>query len=161
MPRGRPKLDRPETDLGTPELQAKRRLALTSETVDQMLDHDLISQSQHWCAVHFRWLYTLRYGAPSPDVSMLVDARRMSVVDDPEWRGAREAEYHEAANLLHRAGVLSDVMEVLLFNPTMSLRQCFAITPMVRNGLDILQQLWCNEKEGATHYHDQIENLPA
>lgn len=145
MPRGRPPIHRPKHDHGTPELQAKRAAKLTAETVDQLLDCDIISQEQHWCAVHFRWLYTLRYGAPTPYITQLLELRPMNTEDDPEWRAAREAEYHEAASILHKCGVLDDVMEVLLYNPVMTLRQCTAIVPAVREGLDILQNLWCNK----------------
>lgn len=148
MPRGRPKLHRPHHDQGTPELQAKRRLALTAETVDQLLDHDIITQDQHWCAVHFRWLYTLRYGAPTPYITALIEEARNVAEDDPEWRAAREAEYHEAATLLHRSRVLGEVMDILLYNPTVTLRQCVSIVPSLREGLDILCKLWCSDKLG-------------
>ncbi len=144
MRRGRPTISRPSIDLGTPELQAKRRLSLTTETIDQLLAHDLLSQDQHWCAVHFRWLYTLRYGAPTPYVTELVAARGHTPNDDPQWREAREAEYHEAATLLHHAGVMDEVMDMLLFTPSLTLRQSFPIVPAVREGLDILCSLWCN-----------------
>jgi hypothetical protein len=144
MPRGRPKLERPEIDLGTPELQRKRMKNLTAETLDQLLEHDVITQDQHWCAIHFRWLYTLRYGSPSPHITDFIDSRRSNPMDNPEWRCAREAEYHEAASLLHRAGVLDEMLEVLLYAPTMPLKQSVPMVPKLREGLDILGKLWCN-----------------
>jgi hypothetical protein len=58
--RGRPAQNRPEVDYGTPELQQKRQHHLTIEPLDWLLQHSLISQKQHWCGLHFRWLYTLR-----------------------------------------------------------------------------------------------------
>ena len=59
----RPRLD--DNDNGTPELQFKRALGVTREPIDLCLERNLITPDHHWCSLHLRWLYTLRYGAPA------------------------------------------------------------------------------------------------
>ena len=62
--RGRPKSVHHGIDRGTPELAQKRLRGETTETLDLCLERGLITPQQHWCGIHLRWLYTLRYGAP-------------------------------------------------------------------------------------------------
>ncbi len=118
--RGRPpraRLD--DTDSGTPELQFKRALGVTREPIDLCLDRQLISPDQHWCGLHLRWLYTLRYGAPilttryaDKDTQCLVDE------NNNEWRALREKEYHSAVLELQRAGSYEPIMRLCVFNET-------------------------------------------
>ena len=97
--RGRPKV--PEAserkDLGTQELIKKRAYQITSEAIDLCLHKGLITTEQHWCALHLRWLYTLRYGVPSVKA---IDPTHFGgkelVSDSLEWRREREREYMEA-----------------------------------------------------------------
>ena len=118
--RGRPpraRLD--DTDSGTPELQFKRALGVTREPLDLCFDRKLISTDQHWCGLHLRWLYTLRYGAPvlttryaDKDTQCRVDE------DKAEWRALREKEYHSAVIELQRAGHYEPIMRLCVFNET-------------------------------------------
>lgn len=104
-------------DLGTPELCFKRAHGLTDEPIDRLLHRGLISQNQHWCGLHLRWLYTLRYGAPCL-TTHYHDARHSSVAgeDDPTWRLLREREYVEAAALLKTKQHYEPVMRLCVFN---------------------------------------------
>ncbi len=104
--RGRPKKNAPiENDKGTPELQAKRVHHLTVEPLDECLQKQLITDEQHWCGIHLRWLYTLRYGAPSVQALNPAHIRGgANNSDDPDWRAAREQEYNHAINLLGEKG---------------------------------------------------------
>ncbi len=101
--RGRPKIDRPSRDAGTPELAFKRAHGETMEPLDLCLERGLLTAAQHWCGIHLRWLYTLRYGAPGVRA---VDTTHLGglelKMDDPGWRAAREEEYHMALRLLGR-----------------------------------------------------------
>jgi hypothetical protein len=116
--RGRP--PRPTThghDLGTPELCFKRAHGLTDEPIDRLLHRGLISQHQHWCGLHLRWLYTLRYGAPSL-TTHYTDSHYCNTAgeDDPTWRTLREREYMEAAALLKSSNRYEPVMRLCIFN---------------------------------------------
>lgn len=115
--RGRPKSERPKTDMGTPELQHKRAHGITQEAIDACLEKSLISQAQHWCGLHLRWLYTLRYGAPgvSSTLNSLYDAPTARP-DDPMWRSAREAEFADAVNMLRAHKRYVPVAQLAIFN---------------------------------------------
>lgn len=118
--RGRPKSARPHgPDLGTPELIFKRAHDITAESIDLCHQRGIISDDMHWCGLHLRWLYTIRYGAPS--VSAL-DLSRIDglehAVDDPLWRSSREQEWAEAAALLKSKQLYLPVASVCIFNLT-------------------------------------------
>ncbi|MFN8972559.1 MAG: hypothetical protein ACK5VZ_05725 [Alphaproteobacteria bacterium] len=115
--RGRPKAVRPQTDFGTIELQQKRAVGLTSEPIDLCLDRRIITPTQHWCGLHLRWLYTLRYGAPAVSSSWRTLHDNFTIrPDDPEWRSAREQEFAQAAQLLRRKGCYQVLMGLVIFN---------------------------------------------
>lgn len=115
--RGRPKTARPQRDTGTPELVMKRLRQETAEALDLCLERGIITLEQHWCGVHLRWLYTLRYGAPGMralDPTHL--GGRETKTDDQEWRIAREKEYHEAVKELASCGLGAAVMDLCIHN---------------------------------------------
>ena len=100
--RGRPRKPCNDNDPGTPELRLKHALRLTAEPIDLCLEKKLITPSQHWSGLHLRWLYTLRYGAPSLTI-FYADSpspARGALQEDPAWRALREKEYAEAVMLL-------------------------------------------------------------
>ena len=116
--RGRPARAKADArDAGTPELQFKRALGLTSEPIDQCLERGIITPDHHWCGLHLRWLYTLRYGAPVTTTryadSTLAAAPSQ---ETPEWRIEREREYQEAVRILQQAGRYECVMRLCVFN---------------------------------------------
>ena len=115
--RGRPKSTRTTHDRGTPELLIKRQQGETLEALDLCLERRIINDRQHWCGIHLRWLYTLRYGAPGVRA---IDTTHLGgfdiTVDDPLWRGAREKEYHEAIALLAQSGHALLVMNLCIYN---------------------------------------------
>ena len=115
--RGRPRATLPTHDCGTPELRLKHALGLTSEPIDLCLEKQLITQEHHWCGLHLRWLYTLRYGAPNL-TTRYTDHGIASITlsEDPVWRTMREREYHEAAILLKSNQRYECVMRVAVFN---------------------------------------------
>ncbi len=119
--RGRPKQPKPTTDYGTPELAAKRRAGITREPLDLCLDKGLITPDQHWCGLHLRWLYTLRYGAPSISCRPLHlhDGYRVRT-EDSQWRLAREEEYKQAVTLLTQHRLYEAVMGLCVFHDTPS-----------------------------------------
>lgn len=115
--RGRPKIERPTIDMGTQELQFKRAYGVTEEAIDLCLQKKIISEEQHWCGLHLRWLYTLRYGAPSVSSTLrpLYDTPTTQP-DDPVWRSAREAEFAEAVTMLRAHARYIPVAALAIFN---------------------------------------------
>lgn len=116
--RGRPPRPIPHgQDLGTPELCFKRAHGLTDEPIDRLLHRGIISPQQHWCGLHLRWLYTLRYGAPSLTTHYHDTTHRLPTgEDDPAWRALREREYSEAARALKAANRYEPVMRLCVYN---------------------------------------------
>jgi hypothetical protein len=116
--RGRPCSKHVErSDLGTPELIKKRLHDVTTEALDICLRKNLISPEQHWCGIHLRWLYTLRYGVPS--VKALdpthLGGRELNS-DNPEWRKEREIEYQEALHAMGKSSTVNSILELCVFN---------------------------------------------
>lgn len=115
--RGRPPRPRVEPhDHGTPELQFKRAIGLTQEPIDLCLERGLISPRQHWCGLHLRWLFTLRYGAPALTIRYTDMPSASGQQDDPLWRREREAEYAEAITLLKGRRAYEPIMRLCVFN---------------------------------------------
>lgn len=115
--RGRPKSDRPRTDMGTPELILKRALDETAEAIDLCLQRRIITRDQHWCGLHLRWLYTIRYGAPGISAIDLTRIDGMEMIEDSlEWRSAREKEFSDAAQRLKSKRCYQPVMQLCVFN---------------------------------------------
>jgi hypothetical protein len=115
--RGRPPVSRPSHDSGTPELVMKRLLGETAESLDLCLERSIITSGQHWCGIHLRWLYTLRYGAPG---IRAIDPTHFGGIeistDDPEWRKAREKEYHDAMKTVSDSGHAHLLISVCIHN---------------------------------------------
>lgn len=116
--RGRPRApEKPSTDFGTPELRLKHALRLTAEPIDLCLERNAITEAQHWCGLHLRWLYTLRYGAPSITTHYINrDTTPAAAAEDPIWRALREQEYTDAAHLLKTRHHYERVMRLAVFN---------------------------------------------
>lgn len=137
--RGRPKLNRPAYDTGTPETVMKRLLGETSEALDLCLERDIINKEQHWCGIHLRWLYTLRNGVPSVKALDLTDCGGSELkTEDPQWKEAREQEYNEAINLLVKTGHAIPIINLCIYNDRKIIRNI----EIIKNGLDILTILW-------------------
>lgn len=152
--RGRPKATREQHDAGTPELQRHRTAHATAEALDLCLARDIITAQQHWCGIHLRWLYTLRYGAPGVRATDYLHFGGNDLADDdPQWRASREAEYIDAMQTLgQRLGSL--LLRVTVYNERPSfLRPAYPVTAhslrcseretaLLREGLDRLVALW-------------------
>lgn len=152
--RGRPKINKPMYDSGTAELILKRLSGETTEALDLCLNRELISKKQHWCGVHLRWLYTLRFGAPGVRA---VDTAHLGGTElklhDTAWVSAREEEYQTALAHLSRSGHTSLVMNICIFNERpiflkkpaslLTSKSSAATLQRFREGLGILEKLWC------------------
>ena len=162
--RGRPRTKTDEVDIGTPELRLKHALGLTSESIDLCLSHDLITKDQHWCGLHLRWLYTLRYGAPSL-TTRYTDAEYgpMSDDDNEQWRSIRETEYNRAANLLKTERRYECVMRLCVFNEqpiflNTSFRQRAWQEPALANRLANSHRMVCEGLDLLVHHWRKSRN---
>lgn len=116
--RGRPKSpSRHEGDMGTPELCLKRALGVTQEVLDLCLERGIIDNAQHWSGIHFRWLYTLRFGVPTVRAVDPTDlGGALHKLEDPTWRAEREEEYALACTLLNKAGLREAITDICVHN---------------------------------------------
>lgn len=142
--RGRPKkIAAQETDLGTPELQAKRAEHLTMEPLDLCLHLKLITPEQHWCGIHLRWLYTLKYGAPSVKALDLAPLGNITPAqDDPIWRAEREEEYTEAMELLRSGHCEKAVLALCVHHERPKLLTRSHLPHTLIKGLETLRKHW-------------------
>jgi hypothetical protein len=156
--RGRPRTLRVEKDKGTPELIRKKQVGETSEILDLCLERRLITPEQHWCGIHLRWLYTLRYGIPT---IRAIDPTHLGGIDiksnDQQWRIQREKEYSDAIMQLNKSGYTSLVMSICIYNerpspmtPSKLNRakqsgKSAAFINALAEGLDILHEHWKTE----------------
>lgn len=166
--RGRPRTRRTAPDEGTPELREKRAAGLTSEAIDLCLRRGLITESEHRCALHFRWLYTLRFGNPGVQA---LDLRKTHhgahpPPEDSPWRDARNREYRQAARLLEAEQALMAVLRVAVFDdvsPALARTSAAQETlGRLRHGLTALRRHWqgnsgrYEERRGATEHGSSI-----
>lgn len=158
--RGRPKNNRPLHDTGTPETVMKKLLGITTESLDICLERGIINRKQHWCGIHLRWLYTLRYGIPSvksTNLTMLKHSKQLPIDnEDPQWRKEREQEYSQAINLLNKTGYAQLIINICIYNERPKFLNLMGenhlpIQPNIKQdlkkiqeGLDILANLWKN-----------------
>lgn len=146
--RGRPRALRPTRDQGTPELIRKRTVGETVEALDLYLARGQISEGQHRAGLRLRWLFTLRYGAPSLralDLSCGVD----TVVrdDDPAWRAERELEFAQGAERLAECNASRETFGVCVYNERL---QNIRELETLRAGLTALERLWRRMGAGKT-----------
>ena len=114
--RGRPRAASGVPDHGTPELRRKRELRFTAEPIDQCLEKGIIAPEQHRSALHLRWLYTLRYGAPALTTRYFREDIAAPGVTCEEWRSAREQEYLLATRLLTSRRLVQPVVRLAIYN---------------------------------------------
>lgn len=171
--RGRPPAShREKNDLGTPELRKKRVQKQTIEPLDLCLEKGIISELHHWCGIHLRWLYTLRYGAPSVSSRDISDVSHGTIrLDDPEWRALREHEYHEAVHLLHKFKNYTHVMNLAVYHELPAFLNASLVQKSLEykairdrlnqikeetiSGFTSLEHLWCTPKKKALNHDTQ------
>lgn len=150
--RGRPKSARADgKDRGTPELQKRKNLGLLSEPVDLCREKGIINADEHWCALHLRWLYTLRYGLPTVTATNLERFGGSRIDESDEWNSHRELEFHEAIEALKKCGAHKEIINLAIMNiyPVFliscnehSFRAAEASLAKVKSGLEELCNLW-------------------
>jgi hypothetical protein len=129
--RGRPCLARPEVDLGTEQLRAKRQYGITMEPLDYLHQRGLLTDRQHKTGLWLRWLYTLRHGAPTLQSSLCHIPGKASTRTEEE-RMTLEAQYLEAITILKQYHAAESVCALVIHH------QFPRTIDRVRMGLDAL-----------------------
>lgn len=115
--RGRPSLQRYKRDTGTQELAVRHAKGLTMEPIDMCLKRDFISEEEHAAGLHLRWLYSLRFGAPSIRAYDHSDlGGKNTAMRDENWHSCRESEYEQAVKILMAKGAHIIVINTVVFN---------------------------------------------
>lgn len=149
--RGRPRVTRPHRDPGTPELVAKRLSCATTEPLDLCLAREFITPEQHWCGIHLRCLYTLRFGAPGiRAIDPTHFGGKENNISDPVWRAERESEYNDSMQHLRARRLdllVLDIcvhheMPILLRKRLPQLAEGERQISLLRDGLTLLTTLW-------------------
>jgi len=116
--RGRPKRSNTQgKDIGTKELIEKRKLNLTVEPLDLCFPRGLINEQQHNAGIRLRWLYTLKFGAPtissySPDNI----GGNSCKYEDSGWLHRRQNEYNIIIENLERKKARKTVVDICVFS---------------------------------------------
>lgn len=72
----------------------------------------------HRAAMHFRWLYTIKFGAPNITAVSLEHfyGREIKREENQEWLQEREAEYNQAMQELIQIKAYKKILNVAVFN---------------------------------------------
>lgn len=116
--RGRPrKTYETGKDKGTLELQAKRMQNQTIEPLDLCLSKGIITEQQHNAGIRLRWLYTLKFGAPTISAYLPDESGGHSCKsEDSNWIAKRQNEYNKIIELLDKTKSRKLVMDICVFN---------------------------------------------
>lgn len=115
--RGRPASNLPKHDHGTKELREKHAQSLTTEPLDLCLQRNLISVEQHNAGIRLRWLYTLRFGAPTISAYQPENPGASCFrQDSEEWLHARYREYEHHIRELTRIQARRLILNVCVFH---------------------------------------------
>lgn len=115
--RGRPKKPYEGADKGTAELREKRSQNLTIEPLDLCLNRGLITEQQHNAGIRLRWLYTLKFGAPTISSYCIDDIGGHSCkYEDSSWTARRQSEYSLIIQALKENGSRKTVMDICVFS---------------------------------------------
>jgi hypothetical protein len=142
--RGRPASTRAIIDKGTPELVAKRDAGLTREVIDVLHKSGKLNDQELWCALHFRWLYHVRFG--SPTVRTTDPARPQHYhppsCEEPNWRVRYNAQYRQISVALDQRCLLAPLLNIAVFNDFSILSQTNKAWQLFYEALGYLQSQW-------------------
>lgn len=114
--RGRPKLARPEKDLGTKELRAKRKVNMTIEPLDLCLKQQIISEDAYQAGLRLCWLYRLHFGSPHLKAHNIEEINgKPTHYEDEAWLARRFEEYLGCLKELQKISAKSVVMNICVF----------------------------------------------
>ncbi|MFN7038976.1 MAG: hypothetical protein ACK4OM_05375 [Alphaproteobacteria bacterium] len=114
--RGRPKTFVQEKDLGTIELQAKRKNNQTIEPLDAILHKKLINELEYEAGCKLRWLYSLKFGIPNISAHNLgyISGKEENIID-LKWLSIKEKQFNQAVSLLISMNAYQIVSNICIF----------------------------------------------
>jgi hypothetical protein len=152
--RGRPKQVKLQVIEGGKQ-ESRPVIKISREPIDICHQKGIINDNEHLAALHFRWLYTLKFGAPGVSaIDLEREMGRSTRQNDPEWQESREREYAMAVEKLRNTGTLKPVLNMAVFGhfpkymqPEKASRWQYLAHNYdeilkLREGLDILVKLW-------------------
>jgi hypothetical protein len=114
--RGRPKNITPVVNKGTPELQAKRQINLTTEPLDMCLKKNIIDIDQHRSGVKLRWFYTIIFEAPTIQSKLVTLKFFKSKNYDEVFLQNLEKKYYEILQQLKEIYAHRIVMNICVYS---------------------------------------------
>lgn len=158
--RGRPRKEKQGKDLGTIELQNKRKTGLTSEPLDLCLARGLITEVQHSAGLRLRWLYTLRLGAPNISAYSPEKGGKLCKYEDSGWLARKQLEYKKMLAALDKTGARRIVANVCIMGHMplflISTHSYINELKLLQEGLDSIS----NPKYRDQKYHQIICERP-
>lgn len=133
---------------------SRPKLKIAREAIDIYHEKGLINDGEHRCAIHFRWLYTIKFGAPGISAVNLDSQDYQQRNPDQKWQEEREKEYAMAVEKLRNCGALKIVLNIAVFGLMPKymqpgrlsrgeyIRHNFTEVLKLREGLDILAKHW-------------------
>ena len=112
--RGRPK--NISDNRGTIELQKKRESNLTIESLDLCLQRKIITPVEHISGIKLRWIYTLRFGAPTIQSKLLQTKFYNSKNYDEKFLQDLQKKYCDIIEVLKEIHAHKIVMSICIFN---------------------------------------------
>lgn len=104
--RGRPKIY--EVQKSAPKIE--------KEFIDRCKDAQIISEAEHRAALHYRWVYTVRYGLPTPASVNLCDAKGRSILDTDSKHEYAAKYYRYVVPKLSAKRVLNTITNSCVYN---------------------------------------------
>ena len=114
--RGRPKNSIYLINKCTPELQVKRQMNLTIESLDICLKKNIIDSDQHRSGIKLRWFYTVIFGAPTIQSKSIKLKFFKSKNYDEVFLQKLEKKYYEVLQQLKEIYAHRVVMSVCIHN---------------------------------------------
>lgn len=141
--RGRPKKHKPDYDLGTIELQDKRKKKLTKEPFDLIYEKNLITEEEYIAGNRLRYLYSLKYGISSVrayNPRHFLDINYKKV--DLQYLENSNIELETALNLIKNNGSYNIVTNTCIHKQAIMLNHIDLIK--IKEGLQILYKFFAH-----------------
>jgi hypothetical protein len=133
--RGRPKSCKNSSAIFG-NVSAKKKIIVSLEPLDVYFKNKIISEDEHQSGMRLRWLYTLRYGAPTLQTKLLQQQGFESKYNDEEWLMKKQQQYRFIIGELQKSDLAKIVLGVCVFNEAVNkfnqLKFCY--------GMQILQK---------------------
>ena len=114
--RGRPKIQLRENTV----CNNKVKVIYHSEPLDIYLKKNIISAEEHQCGIRLRWLYTLRYGAPSLQTKLSQHQGYGLRHRNEKWLMEKQRKYRLIVGELQKFDLAGLVIGVCVFNEGIS-----------------------------------------